>query len=113
MHSRFKAWIAVGAVAAAALAWAIWQAPFVAEPGGGQEPAPEGSDPRLTFDTPYENVHPSVKYVDDARCAECHEEIAQAYLRHPMRNTLSSVAAAGDVESLDASHNNPFARDGY
>ena len=41
-------------------------------------------DPRLTYDTPYRNVHPDVGYVGDAACAACHPGIDRTYHSHPM-----------------------------
>ena len=46
-------------------------------------------DPRLTFATPFENVRPSVRYVGDERCAECHATIAEKY---PSRSRSSGKA---------------------
>ncbi len=48
-------------------------------------------DPRLTFDTPFRNVKPEVKYVGDAACAECHSAIDESYHRHPMECRLTGL----------------------
>lgn len=112
---KFKLLAAVGASAGVVIAfWAIWRfstppvedSPAVASVG-------EPVDPRLTFDTPYLNVRPEVSFVDDARCGECHEDIAASYARHPMGSSFRPVEAAAAVEGLEASHGNPFTRDGY
>lgn len=79
----------------------------------GIEQLGEPLDPRLTFDTPHLNVRPDVKYVDDARCGECHEDIAASYARHPMGNSFRRIEAADTVEGLAAQNGNPFSRDGY
>lgn len=70
-------------------------------------------DPRLSFETPYENVHPDVQYVDDLRCAECHAEIAENYSKHPMANSLRPIAEALNAAPLNGDIENPFQRDGY
>src|SRR5262249_35906717 len=35
-------------------------------------PARRG-DPRLDYAGPFRNIHPSIRYVGDARCTDCHE----------------------------------------
>src|SRR5262245_19203904 len=62
----------------------------------------EPADPRLTHRTPYKNVHPSVKYVGDQVCAECHGEIHKSYRNHPMGRALAPIAAATSIERVDA-----------
>jgi hypothetical protein len=49
-------------------------------------------DPRLTYNGPYRNVRPDVKYVGDAACAKCHAEISRKYHSHPMARSLLAVA---------------------
>jgi hypothetical protein len=51
--------------------------------------------------SPYRNVQPGIRYVGDARCAVCHEEIAESFSRHPMGRSLAP-----------ASHDDPGARSG-
>jgi predicted CXXCH cytochrome family protein len=68
----------------------------------------EPSDPRLTYTGPYRNIHPDVRYVGDAQCAGCHEEIAQSYARHPMGRSLVPVADLLDRQRYAADTNNPF-----
>jgi tetratricopeptide (TPR) repeat protein len=41
--------------------------------------------------SPYRNARPDVRYVGDARCALCHEEIAASYRHHPMGRALTPV----------------------
>src|SRR5262245_50377429 len=67
------------------------------------------ADPRLTFQTPFENVRPDVAYVGDARCAECHRDIARHYSRHPMGRSMTAVSA-DPGEKLRAIFNNSFAK---
>src|SRR2546425_35243 len=49
-------------------------------------------DPRLSYQGPFANVHPAVKYVGSAQCGECHAKIADVYARHPMARTLIPIA---------------------
>ena len=44
--------------------------------------------------SPYENVRPGVKYVEDSACIRCHAEIAETYRGHPMGRSLVPVADA-------------------
>src|SRR5262245_49924101 len=64
-------------------------------------------DPRLTFATPFRNVHPDIHYVGDAACANCHLEIDQKYHAHPMGRSAELVARASPIERYDASAQNP------
>lgn len=54
------------------------------------DPAPP--DPRLTYQGPYKNVHPDVKYVGDKACAECHPIMTQGFHDHPMSKTLLNIS---------------------
>lgn len=56
----------------------------------------EATDPRRTYDGPYRNIHPDVRYVGDAQCAGCHSEIAQSFLHHPMGRSLVPVESQLD-----------------
>ena len=56
----------------------------------------------------YKNVHPSVKYVNDSACAQCHEEIATAYARHPMGRSLAPTPNAESIEEFTAAANHPL-----
>jgi predicted CXXCH cytochrome family protein len=58
----------------------------------------DAADPRLTFETPYQNVRPEVQYVGAEVCANCHGEIADHYGRHPMGQSLAPVDSATIVE---------------
>lgn len=68
----------------------------------------EPADPRLTYRTPYKNVHPRVRYVGDQVCADCHSEIHKAYRKHPMGRAMAPIAAATSIERVDATAFNPF-----
>src|SRR5229473_1761047 len=67
----------------------------------------ERPDPRLQYTGPFRNIHPGVRYVDDARCAKCHAAIATAYHEHPMGRSLRPIT---DVPALatGAPQNNPL-----
>jgi hypothetical protein len=98
-----RAWSAaiVLAAAVALLAWAIWPRRIADE-------AVASDDPRLSYPTPYRNVHPQVRYVGDRACAGCHTEIAETYRHHPMGRALAPVETASPIERYDAKANNPF-----
>jgi tetratricopeptide (TPR) repeat protein len=88
--------------------WADDNKPAPPSRGPGQAiGAPD--DPRLTFKTPYRNVHPDVQYVGDTVCAECHESIARTYREHPMGRSLVPLAAATPLERYTEAARNPFA----
>src|SRR5436305_314304 len=82
---------------------------------GGREPARNAwfADPRLTYDTPFENVRPDVKYVGDKACAECHPKETEQYHKHPMGRSAFLPADVPDPEPLDAEHHNPFTASGF
>jgi hypothetical protein len=60
------------------------------------------SDPRLTFLTPFQNVSPTVKYVGNDKCAECHESTCASYSQHPMSRSLARVSAASQIHRYDS-----------
>jgi predicted CXXCH cytochrome family protein len=68
----------------------------------------EDDDPRRTYTGPYRNIDPAVRYVGDARCAECHADISARYARHPMGRSLVPVAALVDRQRYSSETNNPF-----
>jgi Flp pilus assembly protein TadD len=97
---------ALGLGAWGALHW--WRGP-PPTPGPTQEAAaPAEGDPRLTFDTPYRNVRPEVRYVGDGACAECHERKAESYHHHPMGRSTAPAAAVSPPEPTGAAAHNPF-----
>ena len=75
-------------------------------------PAP-GVDPRLSMDSPFLNIRPSVKYVGTEVCAACHSDQAVPYRRHPMGQSLAPVNKASALERFDAVHHNPFTAFGF
>ena len=64
----------------------------------GTSPKGVSPDPRLTYAGPFLNIHPDVDYVGDARCAECHSEIARTYREHPMGRSLRPMAEVASPE---------------
>jgi hypothetical protein len=71
-------------------------------------PTVQRVDPRLDYAGPFENVHPSVRYVGDARCADCHEDKVRTFSRHPMGRSLVPTAALLSPQPDDSRHHNPF-----
>src|SRR5262249_52740858 len=59
-----------------AVVWKYCFLPQARGPAGDEEP-------RLTFETPYRNVRPDVKYVGDQVCAKCHAREYDSYRHHP------------------------------
>src|SRR5262249_33327204 len=59
---------------------------------GEARPIPPTEDPRLAYTGPFQNVHPDIAYVGDAKCAECHREKAASYRQHPMGRSLLPVS---------------------
>jgi hypothetical protein len=68
-------------------------------------PAPR--DPRRDYAGPFRNVSPSVGYVAEGRCADCHAAIARSFAEHPMGRSLLPTAQA-PAPPEDAAHDNPF-----
>src|SRR6187401_819544 len=77
--------VGVATLAVALLAGAAyWQffRPRAVPPPPANEPPAEGAlppDPRLAYQGPFHNVRPDVAYVGDAKCAECHADIAHTF----------------------------------
>lgn len=69
---------------------------------------PRSGDPRLEYAGPFQNIHPEVRYVGDARCAECHDDIARTYHQHPMARSLLPLTDKAQQPPLDEVHHNPF-----
>src|SRR5207248_7447110 len=69
-------------------------------------------DPRLVYAGPFRNVRPDVRYVGDARCADCHVDKAETFQHHPMARSLAPVARLVGAPPSDRSHHNPFDAEG-
>lgn len=90
------------------LTWYFWPTRIL-DPDHGRFAA---EDPRLTFPTPYVNVHPDVQYVGDEACNGCHLELAQSYSHHPMGRALFPMEDAPSIERYTPEAFNPFEADG-
>ena len=73
--------------AAGAAGW-IWWLPHRQQTGNG---AIGSLRTHQWPQTRWKNARLEVKYVGDAECARCHEEIAETYRRHPMGRSLAPV----------------------
>jgi tetratricopeptide (TPR) repeat protein len=67
----------------------------------------------LVAASPYHNVRPDVAYVNDAKCAECHGEIAADYAKHPMGRSLAPTAKAEQIERFTPEVRHPLTVDGF
>jgi hypothetical protein len=104
---RRRALAALGVAAAGVAAVVTWLVLSGLSPEGPQRAAPS-DDPRLAYRGPYQNVHPSVRYVGDAACQRCHKHEHANYHKHPMARTLEAVEQADVVERYGPSPHNPF-----
>jgi hypothetical protein len=86
-HLRLVGLALLGALVLAA---GLWWRTRGRPPAGATGNVP--SDPRLTFNTPYRNVRPDVRYVGDDACAGCHAGICDSFHRHPMGRSLGPAA---------------------
>jgi len=66
------------------------------------------ADPRLTYNGPYRNIHPDVKYVGDAACADCHFDQVETFRHHPMGRSLFPIAEEPNPAPLDPASRQPF-----
>jgi Tetratricopeptide repeat/Cytochrome c554 and c-prime len=79
-----RIWRAIPVVALLAIAtvlgvWSVW-------PRGGRKPRADAAAPL--------NARAGVRYVGDAACTRCHEEIAKAYRQHPMGRSILPIKEA-------------------
>src|SRR6266568_5046645 len=103
-YPRPLLWLSLGGfVAVAAIIFVLLRDDQ--SPEGPPPPAP-GSDPRLNYAGPYQNVHPDVKYVGDTACAKCHEKQTKSYHQHPMGRSMHAAAEL-DLRAIEEDHNNP------
>jgi hypothetical protein len=82
-------------------------APWRARTERPDTPAGE-PDPRRAYAGPYRNVNPDVRYVGDAQCAGCHEEIAKSYAQHPMGRSIVLAADLAGRQRYSPDTHNPF-----
>jgi predicted CXXCH cytochrome family protein len=98
----------LGAAALVAVA-VFWFGPWRSRPGpDGQAAADVPPDPRLSYAGAFLNVHPSVQYVGDAKCAECHLDLARSYALHPMGHSTVPIREHAGKMPYDREHRNPF-----
>lgn len=69
-------------------------------------------DPRLTYQSPFKNVHPDIGYVGTAVCAGCHVDLADTYKKHPMGRSLEPFVQRTPLEKFGAGPRNPFSEGG-
>ena len=107
-------WAGIGLIAAILVFGGFWV--FFRQPSDSSR-SHSTDDPRLTFDTIYRNVRPEVHYVGDETCNRCHQDMADAYHKHPMARSLAPLgdpmAQAGSVEHFNAQAHNPFDAMGF
>jgi hypothetical protein len=101
--------IGIGALAGVLIIAAIWA---FTQKRFGPTHAHDSDDPRLAFETIYRNVRPEVRYVGDEACERCHQEMADAYRKHPMGRSLAPVPQAEPIERYDTRAQNPFIASG-
>jgi predicted CXXCH cytochrome family protein len=76
---------------------------------GCRRTAPDpGEEPRQSFQTPYRNLGPGVKYVGDRACAGCHADKATTYRHHPMGNSFAPISGVADGQPYATENHNPF-----
>lgn len=90
------------------VSWQYWSKPEPAAKTIASGDATAPVDPRIRYRGPYENLHPSVKYVGDAACVDCHADIATRYARHPMARAMAPMSTASPIEKYSAEAMNPF-----
>ncbi|VTS05673.1 tetratricopeptide repeat protein [Tuwongella immobilis] len=75
------------------------------------------ADPRIGYDSPYQNIQPGVAYVGDAACAACHVEIDRHYHAHPMGQSAAWLtgpdAKPSTMEQFDSAHRSRFTTQGF
>jgi predicted CXXCH cytochrome family protein len=83
----------------------LWRSRRALTPPPGLESPHEGS--------PYRNTRPGVAYVGDQACRGCHEDISKLFQRHPMGQSLGSLAEVSPRESYDAAAHVTFTAQGF
>src|SRR5215471_9000578 len=93
------------ALSATAIVAAVW---FLHREKKEPPTDPVYPDPRLTFETPYLNVRPEVQYVGTKTCAECHDDKASSYARHPMGRSFAPLSLVADRDRYGPAVHDPF-----
>ncbi len=81
-------------------------------PSGGKGQSASSAWDELVQASPYRNVRPEVKYVEDSACADCHAEIAESYATHPMGRSLGPTADLKPIERFTPEARLPLEVDG-
>ena len=106
----FMAALLIAGVIAAALPFLLRRPSPITSPPSRSLP----SDPRIAYDGPFGNIHPSVAYIgDDRRCVPCHADLCASFSRHPMGRSLAPIAAVTEDALFDKAHHDPFQREGF
>ena len=105
---RNRAFLPAGLVLLSALALAVLFRLLTPSIRLASSSSPGPSDSRRAYEGPYPNVAPHVRYVGDARCLGCHNDIAQSYARHPMGRSLVPIEALLDQQRYTSDTQNPF-----
>lgn len=93
--------IIVAGVLLALLATGIAGAWFVLQPRHSDTPALAEipPNPQLVYPTKYENVRPSVAYVDDAKCVKCHTGHGETFAEHSMGKSFGTFESMPKIEN--------------
>jgi hypothetical protein len=74
---------------------------------GRQKELSVSDDPRRAYKGVFRNIDPSVNYVGDENCAQCHDALCHSFHEHPMGR--SAILAGSDgLELMDPEAKNPF-----
>jgi hypothetical protein len=105
----------VGLMLIGAMLGRHWVGDFVRKfvPSGDETWTPPVLDPRETFETPYRNVRPEVKYVGDKVCAGCHVSEADSYRHHPMGRSFAPIAVVAPEQRYEKAVGDPFRSKGF
>ncbi len=75
--------------------------------GGADKTSVAEQQPSAEFVSIFRNTQPHVKYVGDANCAQCHNELCESYHQHPMGRS-AIVSGSDSLEQYDDNAKNPF-----
>jgi predicted CXXCH cytochrome family protein len=106
MLKRRSVRLGAGLLVCAGLLGAVAYAVLGPKPGGPESP-PAGAE------SPYRNTRPGVAYVGDARCVGCHRPIAERFARHPMGQSLGTLAELPVRERFDGRARVSFTAQGF
>lgn len=84
----------------------------VTQPTAAEHREAPTPDPRLAYQSPFQNIRPDVKYLGDAACTPCHRQISGSYHHHPMGRS-AEVGAGVKLSPTEAAKPNSFRLDPY